>query len=118
MKITLPWPPRSLSPNARCHWAARAKAAAKARQDARLMTQASGARQPGWAAARLVVALHPPRRPGRMNIDNAIAALKASLDGIADALGMDDSLFRIEWPTTFGEVRKGGEVVFEIEAAG
>jgi crossover junction endodeoxyribonuclease RusA len=60
---------------------------------------------------RFVVHLEfaPPSRR-RHDVDNCVAATKAGLDGIADALGVDDSRFdiaapRIVDPVRYGEVR-------------
>jgi hypothetical protein len=42
-----------------------------------------------------------------------VAAFKAARDGIADALGVDDSRF-VCHPLVRSDVRKGGEVVVKI----
>lgn len=58
---------------------------------------------------------HPPRA-GRFDRDNAVGRCKALQDGIADALGIDDSRFV---PTyLIGEPVKGGRVVVEIATGG
>lgn len=49
---------------------------------------------------------------------NLIGALKPSLDGIQDALGIDDQHFRNEWPQDFAEIMKGGSVVVTISDGG
>ncbi len=41
--------------------------------------------------------------------------LAGAIDGIADALKVDDSRFRVDYPREFAEVRKPGCVVFEVE---
>lgn len=60
------------------------------------------------------VSFHPPRRPGIMNIDGMIASMKSAIDGMADALGIDDSRFSIAWPETFSEPIKGGRVLVNV----
>ena len=54
-----------------------------------------------------------PKDANRVDADNAIASLKAALDGIARALGVDDSRFRLAAPV-MAEPRKGGAVIVEI----
>jgi crossover junction endodeoxyribonuclease RusA len=94
-------PPRALSPNARIHWAPKAKAAAKFRSAARLATFAamSQAERSRVATAttigyRIRVSWEP-RRVGLRDEDNVLASCKAAIDGIADALGIDDRILRI-----------------------
>jgi crossover junction endodeoxyribonuclease RusA len=110
MIVTLPWPTGPLWPNRRPHWSVRAKHVAKARRDAWALCLEAGAPK---GEAELRVAFHPPDR-GRRDVQNAVAAMKAQIDGIADALGVDDSRLRIEWPIAFAEPVKGGAVVVEI----
>ena len=38
------------------------------------------------------------RNPSVPDVDNCVAALKSGLDGIADALGVDDRVFRLQPP--------------------
>ena len=100
MKITLSYPDKVLSPNARAHWAATARAKKKAREAASWATiSAAGSKAnlaPYAAHERLAVAIafYPPDNR-RRDMDNALASLKAALDGISDALGLDDSRFDI-----------------------
>ena len=42
MNIELPYPDKALSPNSRCHWSQKAKAAKKARSDAFVIARAAG----------------------------------------------------------------------------
>ena len=94
MTITLPLPKRSLSPNARTHWRAKAKITRMARQVARLRTlEALGGRQ-APALTSYTLAFHFPTSR-RRDDDNWSAACKAYRDGIADALGIDDHALRM-----------------------
>lgn len=49
----------------------------------------------------------PTRR--RLDLDNALAAIKGELDGIADCIGVDDSLFR-PILIDYGETGKPGSI--------
>jgi hypothetical protein len=86
ISITIPLPPRCLSPNGRVHWAKKAKATKEHRTssfyDAR--EALNGRTPPGWLKASLrVVAYFPNRR--MPDPTNFMASLKAAEDGIADA---------------------------------
>lgn len=109
--IILPWPPKELSPNARCHWAAKAKHVKAARQAAGWAAKASGIKIEGNGFINLQITFNPPSKR-RHDIDNCVARLKGSLDGIADGLGVDDSRFRLS--IEIGESVKGGQVVVKI----
>lgn len=110
--ITLPWPPAVLSPNARAHWTAKAKAAAKVRRDACYLAQAAGARMLPWAGMAVAIEFRPPDRR-LYDTDNLLARCKAALDGVADATGIDDS--RWTYRLARGEPVKGGAVVVLLE---
>lgn len=109
--VTLPWPSMPLWPNRKAHWSVVARHRQKAKDAAWALTRVHRLSGP----CRLTVAFHPPRKPGLMNVDNAIAAMKAQVDGIALALGVDDSRLVIAWPETFAEPLSGGDVRVEIE---
>ena len=96
MMFTLPWPSSTLSPNRRAHWAVLAKARKTARRQAYMAVLSqlatSGVPKPRAPAGPLAVHLlfvAPDRRP--YDRDNLLARMKAALDGVADALGYDDS---------------------------
>ena len=112
--VTLPWPHKDLSPNARAHWARKSRAARAARNDAKIACLAAGIRGLGWNAARVSLTFHAPDARHR-DLDNQLSALKSALDGVADATGIDDSLWSLSIER--GEVRKGGEVVVRISPA-
>ena len=114
MNVTLPWPHSDLWPNSRTHWSVLARHRKAAHRAAWVLCLDAGAPK---GPARLTVKLHPPRKPGRTNVDGCIGALKAAVDGIAQALGVDDSELRIAWPEAFAEPVAGGAVVVEIEPA-
>lgn len=90
MELTLPWPPAALSPNTRQHWSklARAKKAYRAACAAQALAQ--GARRIKAERLHLSLIFYPPTRRS-YDLDNALARMKSGLDGLADALGVDDS---------------------------
>lgn len=114
MRITLPWPPKQLTPNAkrRTHWRAYQPVIKSYRRTCGDLTVAAGLRHGGGLRITAITFNPPDHR--RRDDDGMIAAFKAGRDGVADALGTDDHLFR---PTyAFGAVVKGGAVVVEVDA--
>jgi crossover junction endodeoxyribonuclease RusA len=57
---------------------------------------------------RVTLRIYPPDKR-RRDWDNIVASLKSGLDGIADAMGIDDSRFRLAIDMLPGIV-KGGRV--------
>lgn len=120
MKIVLPWPDAKLNPNRSkgMHWAATSKLRSQAKTDAfHLTLQAASAnfckvlhiRDNGCALS--ITFVQPDKRA--RDRDNLLAALKPSLDGMASALGIDDSLFDpITIRRQYGA--KPGSVVVEV----
>lgn len=110
IKLTLPWPPKELSPNARVHWRQRHKHAKSYRQSCFVLTKAAGqAVEPGKLYFWLTFC--PPSRR-HYDDDNLLARFKAGRDGVADGLGIDDKNF----VTTIciGDPVPGGEVRVHI----
>ena len=98
--VTISLPPKALTPNARPHWAAKAKAVQAYRGEAKLVARGAIREAgldvpPGWGDEIMVRATFWFRVNRRRDRDNAQASLKAALDGIAEALGVDDSRFVI-----------------------
>ena len=93
-RIELPWPPRELSPNSRKdrrHTGDKRKAYKTA-----CWTVAKAGK---FRASHLDITFHPPDGRKR-DLDNMLGSIKYGLDGIALAMGVDDS----EWSIT---IRKG-----------
>ncbi len=112
LRLTLPWPPAGLSPNARLHWAAKAKLTKAYRADCYWAAKAGGVPVVEPLPLALTITFCPPRA-GRLDRDNRIAAFKAGQDGLAQAMGCDDSIFV---PTyRMGAPTKGGAVLVEIQ---
>lgn len=117
--ILLPWPPKPLWQNRRCHWAPRSVAVAKSRTDAYFAALEAGLKRmptgEGWQH-HLSFDFSPPDRRKR-DLQNMPATQKAAIDGIADALKVDDATFKIKWPEEFGPVSdNGGSVLVVVRA--
>ena len=120
ISITLPWPSADLSPNARVHWATLARAKKKAKNEAWGLTKAIMGPL-GIRAAEMTgpldvqITFHPEIDRDR-DRDNFQARLKGQLDGIALALGVNDTNFHPV--TTFGAKRKPHCVVITVTQRG
>ncbi len=110
MIVTLPWPDKRLSPNARVHWATKAKATKLAKCFAHWKVLEQTACK-GGAQTSVAYTFHPGSKR-RRDLDNAIASTKAYTDGIASALQVDDSTFKLSF--AMGDVRKPAVVVVTI----
>lgn len=108
LTLDLPWPSRDLHPNARVHWAKRAKAAKKARADAAWTARAAGIGKIEADALSVTAVFSPPDSRAR-DVDGMLSNIKAYLDGLADVIGVDDSRWQIairrEAPRPLGSVR-------------
>lgn len=112
MIVRLPYPPAKLSPNARLHWRAKAKAVKSYRAECGFELLAQGVNR--MPSVSLKLTFCPPDRR-RRDRDNAIHAFKAGQDAIADITGIDDSQFQVTYAPGFGEPVPGGQVIVEIE---
>jgi len=90
--LTLPWPPKELSPNARVHRLVKAKAAKAYRQICWALTKEAKL-EIASLPAHLKITFVPPTRQPR-DLDNCLASIKSGLDGVADALKVNDQGFR------------------------
>ena len=114
MQIELPWPPRALWPNGRPHWVTRAREVAKHRQWAKVAALAAQGAVSDGAIAMTIT--YRPQPQGRLpDDDGVVSACKAYRDGIADALGIDDSRFHLRQPIQ-GERVKGGAIIITLES--
>lgn len=91
-EIRLPWPPSELSPNSRLHWSALARAKKRYRQACWATTLEAKAAVAHCGKLRLELIFHKPTRR-EMDRDNLLARMKAGLDGVADALKVNDRRF-------------------------
>ena len=91
--LTLPWPPNTLSPNARHgHWGARARAAKRYRDTCYLCVLEQRAKLPAGTSFDIELRFAPPAGH-RYDRDNLVARMKHGLDGVARAWGIDDHQF-------------------------
>ncbi len=122
IRITLAWPDKALSPNARKHWRTVRSTGGKASDDAFWATRSAMGAQVGPSFTKiehdgvsdiiLRQIAHPPDQRHR-DRDNLDSSLKKARDGIALALGVNDKFFRptgIEW----AEPVAGGKIVIEV----
>lgn len=94
IRIELPWPSNKLSPNARTHYAVKMKITAAHKETAYMTAKPISFERiilPVRTHVRII--FHAPDRRKR-DLDNLLSSCKAYLDGIAIALGINDSLFR------------------------
>ncbi|MDR6394644.1 hypothetical protein [Herbaspirillum seropedicae] len=95
--VTLPFPNPKLNPNRSkgLHWSATSGLRKKAHLEGYVLAK-DAANRAKWTPTGDDIALRitfemPDRRP--RDRDNLLAAMKCSLDGIAEALGVDDNQF-------------------------
>lgn len=94
-KLTFPWFPRILSPNAREHWSRVAKSKKAYREEWYLTTKLAFKSQiPTYAPVHLFIEFYPTSKH-KQDLDNMLASIKSGLDGLADALGVNDELFTL-----------------------
>lgn len=111
MIFTLPWPPRDLSPNARVHHMALARAKKAYRHACAWQAVAQGAKKIEAPRLHLTLTFVPPNRRAH-DLDNCLASIKAGLDGVADVLGVDDR----NWSLTLHKSDAvGGFVLVEVQ---
>ena len=94
LSVTFPWPPSALSPNTRQHWTTLAKAKKSYRADCYLTAIVQGAERVGETSLHVSLKFIPPTRR-KYDLDNLLARMKAGLDGLSDAIGVDDSRWQI-----------------------
>lgn len=92
IEIRLPWPPSELSPNSRLHWAQLARAKKIYRQACWAVAQATNADLGEEGYLRVELTFYRPDRRS-YDHDNLLARLKSGLDGVADALKINDRRF-------------------------
>ena len=94
--IDLPFPPKELSPNARLHWAAKARAKKAYREDCFYTAKLQKVGPMRNELLKVHIVFFPPDKRKR-DWDNMLAAAKSGLDGLADAIKVDDSQWRISF---------------------
>lgn len=107
--VTLPWPPKELSPNARVHWTVAHKAKMAYKSACHLLMLSDRRSIKGKKA--FTVTFRPPdaRRRDR---DNCIAQFKTGQDMLSVFSCVDDRHFVMTY--AFGDPVKGGAVIVEV----
>ena len=113
LQLTLPWPPKELSPNARQHWSALSRAKKAYRAACAWTAKEQGAKRIEAERLHLTIMFVPPNRRAH-DLDNCLARMKSGLDGLADVLGVDDK----RWSLTISKSDEvGGLVRVEVRDA-
>lgn len=113
--VTYPWVNWKLSINGRrrLHWRTEARLVKVARRAALFDTLPYITHFRTNKSLELVVEFYPPDNRVR-DVEGAIEAAKPLIDGISDALKIDDSQFHIDWPPRFAEPVDGGKVLIHF----
>jgi crossover junction endodeoxyribonuclease RusA len=98
IRLTVPWPPKQVQPNARTHWAAKHRATKSYKFVIGCLMRPALAEQgaqrlQACEAIDVLIVGHPTVKR-RRDLDNLMASCKALLDTLALELGVDDSRFR------------------------
>jgi crossover junction endodeoxyribonuclease RusA len=110
--VKLPWPPKELSPNSTLHWSKKVKKKKEYRTACWALTlEAKLVAPPGEGKIPVEITFYPPDKRHR-DADNMVASIKAGLDGLADALKVNDKRFL---PTFKFEEQVLGMVVITIK---
>ena len=114
LSLTLPWPPKELTPNfkRRNHWSRYAKPTKRYRTTCWALAREARIDLTGMDAVPLSITFHPPDRRKRDD-DGCIGAFKAGRDGIAEAFGVDDNAFRPSYH--MAEPVKGGAIIVTVD---
>lgn len=94
MRLIMPWPPTTLSPNARVHWAKLAKAKKQYRNACAWTAITQGARRIEAQGLHVSLTFYPPSKRA-IDLDNCLARFKAGIDGLVDVLQVDDSRWKL-----------------------
>lgn len=112
-EVVLPWPPRELSPNSRCHWRVKAKTGKDYKRTVFYLCKESGLAHSGDKSVHLSVNFYPPSRHA-FDQDNIIAMMKFASDGLAEYFGVNDRHFIYHWVYHVFNPDFKGKVVVEI----
>lgn len=112
-RVALPWPRANCSQNARVCRKVRALAVKADRRDAFYACRAAGI--PKLGAERVTVRVTLSKPNSQIDDQNAIGWCKAQMDGVADAIEVDDNRWNVTWG--FGAPGKPGAVLVEISAS-
>ncbi|MBO0358610.1 RusA family crossover junction endodeoxyribonuclease [Hymenobacter sp. BT186] len=91
LRLVLPYPPSILNPNNRSHWAKKNPVKVRYREHCRALALSMAPTFPPGKIP-LSIVFYPPRNTG--DLDNMLSSCKALFDGVSDAWGVNDKLFR------------------------
>lgn len=111
--VTLPWPSKDLSPNARGHWAKVSTAKRIYREACANVARSQGLTKIEAKALHLDITFYPPSKR-RYDLDNLLASIKSGLDGLCDVVGVDDSTWSL---TLRKEKQVGGYIRVVVSKA-
>ena len=113
LTLILPWPDPALSPNHRSRWG-KVKAVNAARWEACVLAKEAGVQmRPGLV--KMSLTFYPPDKR-QYDLDNLGARCKAAIDGVFQALELDDHCI-VELRYIRGRICKGGSVEMRIVEA-
>lgn len=117
-RITLPWPPAALSPNAsgQGKWRKKSEAAKAYKNTCIKECWAQRIRKIDADEVAVTIVFNPPRS-GKYDLDNALARAKQGLDAVAEAIGVDDACWQ-SMSLVRGQKVKGGNISVQIRALG
>ena len=119
ISISMPWPLVDISPNGRAHWRDKHKATKASKNYAWGMAKSLmgplGIVPGSWLGPISVQLMFHPAVTRDRDLDNMQASQKAALDGIALALGINDTHFRPV--SSIGDQRKPACVVITLSPA-
>ena len=90
LHLQLPWPPRNLFPNVHQHWQVKARDARLVKRAGRFIAMERGVTHDKKKHYRVTLVFCPPSRR-HFDRDNLLAAMKHTLDGMCQGLGIDDN---------------------------
>lgn len=116
IRVECNYPNEDLSPNARVHRMALWRAKKTAKDSTAWLTKAAKGNTPFKPEGRIPLRLtwHPVKGKATPDQDNAIATVKAHIDGLAIGLGVNDKMFDLTYVE--GAPVPNGAVVFEVGA--
>lgn len=114
--LVLTWPPSPLSPNARLHWSKVAKAKKKYRALIFAETLEQLGTRPLELSDKMILTMTfvPPDNRS-YDRDNLTARMKAGIDGMSDALKIDDKQFHTVIATVDKTRVRKGTVLINIK---
>lgn len=89
--LTFAWFPKELNPNSSCHFHVKAKKKAIYKTDCYWLTKMANIPKADYTEMHIIF-YKPNRR--HMDLDNMLASMKSGLDGMCQALEIDDRCFK------------------------